>query len=53
MGGVRVKGYWNREDMESRTVYYTEDGKEVELQRGKTLIVIVDSERWKVSYTAY
>ncbi|MBE5804806.1 MAG: DUF3048 domain-containing protein [Clostridiales bacterium] len=53
MGGVRVKGYWNREDMESRTVFYTADGEELQLQRGKTLIVIADSERWKVSYEAY
>lgn len=53
MGGVRVKGYWHRDNMESRTVFYTKDGKELELQRGKTLIVIADSERWKVSYSAY
>ena len=53
MGGVHMKGYWNRADMESRTVFYTEDGQEVELQRGKTLVVIVDSERWEVSYKAY
>ena len=53
MGGVRVKGYWQRKDMESRTVFYTEDGQELELQRGKTLIVVVDSEMWQVSYQAY
>jgi len=39
--------------MEDRTVFYTEDGKELELQRGKTLIVVVDSKLWEVSYTAY
>lgn len=50
MGGVRVKGYWQRKDMESRTVFYTEDGQELELQRGKTLIVIADDAKWQVSY---
>lgn len=50
MGGVRVKGYWQRKDMESRTVFYTEDGQELELQRGKTLIVVVDDAKWQVSY---
>lgn len=53
MGGVRVEGYWQRETMEDRTVFYTADGKELELQRGKTLIVVVDSELWTVSYKAY
>ena len=53
MGGVRVKGYWQRKSMEDRTVFYTADGKELELQRGKTLIVVVDSKLWEVSYTAY
>ncbi|MBP3452812.1 MAG: DUF3048 domain-containing protein [Clostridia bacterium] len=53
MGGVRVEGYWQRESMEDRTVFYTADGKELELQRGKTLIVVVDSELWTVSYKAY
>lgn len=50
MGGVRVKGYWQRQDMESRTVFYTEDGQELELQRGKTLIVVADDAKWQVSY---
>lgn len=50
MNGVHVKGAWQRQSMESRTVYYTEDGQELELQRGKTLIVIVDSDKWTVSY---
>lgn len=53
MGGVHVEGYWQRESMEDRTVFYTADGKELELQRGKTLIVVVDSELWTVSYEAY
>jgi len=40
MDGVHVQGYWRRESMNSRTVYYGPDGEEIELQRGKTLIVI-------------
>lgn len=50
MNGVHMKGAWQRDSMESRTVYYTEDGQELELQRGKTLIVVVDSAKWTVSY---
>lgn len=53
MGGVHVKGYWQRKSMESRTVFYTEDGQELELQRGKTLIVVADNEKWEVSYQSY
>lgn len=50
MNGVHVKGAWQRQDMESRTVFYTEDGQELKLQPGHTLIVVVDSEHWQVSY---
>lgn len=50
MNGVHMKGAWQRQSMESRTVYYTEDGQELELQRGKTLIVIADKDKWTVSY---
>lgn len=50
MNGVHMKGAWQRQDMESRTVFYTEDGQELELQRGKTLIVVVDQDKWTVSY---
>ena len=50
MGGVHIKGYWQREDMASRTVFYGEDGQEIELQRGKTLIVVADKNNWEVSY---
>lgn len=50
MNGVHMKGVWQREDMESRTVYYTEDGQELELQRGKTLIIVADKDKWTVSY---
>lgn len=40
MGGVHVSGYWRRESMDSRTVFYGPDGAEIELQRGRTLIII-------------
>lgn len=40
MGGVHVQGYWRREGMNSRTVYYGPDGQEIELQRGRTLIIV-------------
>lgn len=50
MNGVHMKGVWQREDMESRTVFYTEDGQELELQRGKTLIIVADKDKWTVSY---
>lgn len=40
MAGKHISGYWKRESMNSRTVYYTSDGQELALQRGKTLIVI-------------
>jgi len=50
MGGVRIKGCWQRKEMEDRTVFYDSEGKEIALQRGKTLIVIVDSDLWEVSY---
>lgn len=53
MGGKHISGYWKRESMSSRTVYYGPDGEEIELQRGRTLIVIFpdDGEAGKsVSY---
>lgn len=40
MGGVHVSGYWKRDSMSSRTVYYGPDGQEIELQRGRTLIIV-------------
>lgn len=40
MGGKHIAGYWRREGMNSPTVYYGPDGEEIELQRGRTLIII-------------
>ena len=42
MGGKHYKGVWKRKDNDSRTVFYGEDGNEIELQRGKTLIILMD-----------
>ncbi len=40
MCGQHVAGYWKRDSMTSRTVYYDANGEELSLQRGHTLIVI-------------
>ena len=40
IGGKHISGCWKRDGMSSRTVYYGPDGREIELQRGRTLIVI-------------
>jgi len=40
MAGKHISGYWKRDGMSERTVYYGPDGEEIELQRGRTLIVI-------------
>ncbi len=53
MAGKHLSGYWKRDSMTSRTVYYTADGQELALQRGKTLIVIFPddaAENRSVSY---
>lgn len=43
--GVHIAGYWKRDGMYSRTVFYDADGNELKLQRGKTLIVVIDPEK--------
>lgn len=54
MCGVHIAGYWKRDDVTSRTVFYGPDGNEIEFQRGKTLIMIMPSNQEvtesKVSY---
>jgi len=42
MGGKHYSGVWKRDNYNSRTVFYGEDGNEIELLRGKTLIVLMD-----------
>ena len=44
MGGKHIAGVWQRDDANSRTVFYGADGNEIELQRGRTLIILLD---WK------
>ncbi len=41
MGGKHIAGVWEREDYNSRTVFYGPDGEEIELQRGRTLIILM------------
>ena len=40
MAGKHVAGYWKRDGMNSSTVYYGPDGEEIELQRGRTLVIV-------------
>ncbi len=38
MGGRYIAGYWVRESLSSRTVFYDQFGEEIRLQRGKSFI---------------
>ena len=42
MGGRYIPGYWVRESMEDRTVYFDAEGNELKLQRGVTYIAMPD-----------
>ena len=42
MGGKHLKGVWSRDTYNDRTVFYGEDGEEIELQRGRTMIIVMD-----------
>ena len=42
MGGKHLKGVWHRDTYNDRTVFYGEDGQEISLQPGRTMIVIMD-----------
>ena len=42
MGGKHFKGVWKSDSYEDRTVFYGEDGEEIELQPGRTMIVCFD-----------
>lgn len=42
MGGKHFSGVWERETINDRTVFYGEDGNEISLLRGKTLIILMD-----------
>ena len=41
MGGKHYRGVWERTDINSRTVFYGEDGNEIKLQKGRTLIILM------------
>ena len=41
MGGKHIAGVWEREDYDHRTVFYGPDGNEIEMQRGRTLIILM------------
>ncbi len=49
-GGRHIAGYWVRRDLESRTIFYDQDGQEIKLQRGKTWINITTDRSTKVVY---
>ena len=42
--GRHMSGVWNRPDLADQTVYYTENGRELSLQRGRTLIILTPTE---------
>ena len=42
MGGKHYAGVWKRDDYNSRTVFYDANGNELELQKGRTLIILMD-----------
>lgn len=42
IGGVHMQGVWQRETVEDRTVFYDENGKELRLKPGRTLIINLD-----------
>jgi hypothetical protein len=41
MGGKHIAGVWDRQNLTDRTVFYGPDGNEIELQRGRTLIIMM------------
>ncbi|NLE93878.1 MAG: hypothetical protein GX599_07745, partial [Chloroflexi bacterium] len=49
-GGRHIAGYWVRRDLQSRTIFYDENGQEIQLQRGKTWINITTDRSTKVIY---
>ena len=40
MNGVHVAGFWRRNGMHDRTVFYDAEGHEISLQRGRTMILL-------------
>lgn len=50
MNGKHVQGYWVRDDISSRTIYFDSEGNEIQLQRGKTWIILASPKFLEVSY---
>ncbi len=42
--GKHMAGVWKRKELSDRTVFYDENGEELRLQRGRTLIIVMDYE---------
>ncbi len=42
-GGTYIPGGWYRKDLDSRTVFVDENGQEIQLQRGKTFIILTNA----------
>lgn len=49
-GGKYIPGYWVRESVTGRTIFFDSDGQEIRLQRGKTWINITTERSTRVSY---
>jgi hypothetical protein len=52
MGGRYIAGYWARNSLSERTVYFDSDGNELHLLRGKTWITVCGP-KTKVSFEGY
>lgn len=50
MNGVHVEGYWVRDDVNKRTVFFDKDGNEMQFQRGQSWIVIASEKFLDVFY---
>ena len=52
MGGMHYQGVWNRDTLSDRTVFYDANGEEIALQRGRTLVIVMDyqTENRSISY---
>ena len=50
--GKHMAGVWRRDTLSDRTVFYDEEGEEIKMQRGRTLIIVMDyeTEHRSVSY---
>jgi len=44
IGGKHMAGVWGRETMADRTVFYDENGEEIKLHPGRTLVIVMDYE---------